>query len=860
MPNTTLQSDNIYANIRTYYILLSVLVLLVFGNTLRNGYNMDDDLVTQNHRFTSKGFAGLKDILVNSYYSNSSDIVFGYRPITHLTFAIEHQLLGESPFISHFINLLLYLISVWLLFNLLLRWFSDINIWIPVVAVFLFAVHPVHTEVVASIKNRDEILALLFALLSSIALHNYVISYRWYQLVQTIVFFIIALLSKKSVFPLIVVVPVAMYMLNPARIKAIAMSSVLGAIPAAAIAADFMWQKSVFIFSILCILYATAYVILQLYRHLDYTKHILQLLYKSALYYVLVILLFALGFYLNDWIFYAAGILVYIASGSSRYQVYGFLMLLLNTALAVYYNDKNIVTIVLLQASYLAYLQFVSKTKDWKTIISILIALTAFVVIRHNYNIIFILVQLMLFYFLLNLKSVYGLLFMVLSLVASFYYFSVSIYQWLLLILSLFYVGKTYINRIKEELNIHILILLFIITPLIVCVIKYDSSSNILHNVATAFIPSEQQVDIINPVSINKPDVLKEGRSLHYIENTLVAPHTPIETFCTGLVTLGEYLRLMIFPYELSFYYGYAKTYTAHISDFKFWISLVLHIILLILSVRGLRKNNIISIGILWYIVCILLFSNYIELVAGMVGERLSYTASVGFCIFTAACVLGNTSSLNFKKPKSIEYVVVLVLIIFSIRTIFRNKEWKDSVTLMHNDIGHLEQSAQANRLLALNLLYASGSEKNTVKSASMINQAVINLEKSISIYPYFFNSQYELAKVYIGESNWIKAKQKLTDALALDTSNLFALEAITKVCFELNQPIETEFYANRYIYYVPNNENIHEILAYIMFTSKQYEKARIYAERGLKYFPSGMNLVPLMKDIEQKLPEQKQP
>ena len=196
MRNTISPSTTTNTHTRNYYIGLSLLILLVFGNTVQNGYNMDDDLVTQHHRFTSKGFEGLKDIVSNSYYSNNSDIVFGYRPVTHITFAMEHQFFGESPFVSHLINIILYLISTLVLFHLLFKWFGAANFWIPVIAAFLFAVHPIHTEVVASIKNRDEILALLFALISAHALHSYSIHKRWYQLLLAIVLFIIALLSR----------------------------------------------------------------------------------------------------------------------------------------------------------------------------------------------------------------------------------------------------------------------------------------------------------------------------------------------------------------------------------------------------------------------------------------------------------------------------------------------------------------------------------------------------------------------------------------------------------------------------------------------------------------------------------------
>ena len=70
-----------------YYLILAALVFIVFGNTLFNGYNMDDHLVTQNHVYTSKGISAIKDILTSNYYSNNADINFGYRPIVHISFA-----------------------------------------------------------------------------------------------------------------------------------------------------------------------------------------------------------------------------------------------------------------------------------------------------------------------------------------------------------------------------------------------------------------------------------------------------------------------------------------------------------------------------------------------------------------------------------------------------------------------------------------------------------------------------------------------------------------------------------------------------------------------------------------------------
>jgi len=45
---------------------------------------------------------------------------------------------------------------------------------IPFIATMLFAGHPIHTEVVANIKGRDEIMSLLFSLLALFAAVKYV--------------------------------------------------------------------------------------------------------------------------------------------------------------------------------------------------------------------------------------------------------------------------------------------------------------------------------------------------------------------------------------------------------------------------------------------------------------------------------------------------------------------------------------------------------------------------------------------------------------------------------------------------------------------------------------------------------------
>lgn len=90
-----------------------------------------------------------------------------YRPLTFFTFSLNFLLFGESPVSFHVVSILLNGIVCWLLFLLMRRLFGSLSLaWITAL---LFAFMPVHTEAVAYMKARDEILVALFGLAAWIA-------------------------------------------------------------------------------------------------------------------------------------------------------------------------------------------------------------------------------------------------------------------------------------------------------------------------------------------------------------------------------------------------------------------------------------------------------------------------------------------------------------------------------------------------------------------------------------------------------------------------------------------------------------------------------------------------------------------
>jgi hypothetical protein len=190
---------------RYRYWVVFAFAFFLYANTITNHYCMDDELVTTTdknipHRLTSKGVAAIPQIFKEPYYKDNQGYAYDYRPVLLTTFAIEHSLFGDNPHVSHFINVILYALLCVLLVHVLSELLKDYNPVIPFVATLLFAAHPVHTEVVASIKNRDESLALIFFLVAAAALFRSALAvgkakWAWFALSQI---FLLSILSKPT--------------------------------------------------------------------------------------------------------------------------------------------------------------------------------------------------------------------------------------------------------------------------------------------------------------------------------------------------------------------------------------------------------------------------------------------------------------------------------------------------------------------------------------------------------------------------------------------------------------------------------------------------------------------------------------
>lgn len=202
--------------------LLFLIGFALYANTIPHQYALDDDIVIVQNNYTQEGFSGLGKIFTSdafeAFFKGKKDLVAGgrYRPLSVATFAIEYEVFGAAPEVNHFFNVLLFALLGALLYRILLGLFpaKNSNRWwmsLPFLITLLFVVHPIHTEVVANIKGRDEILAFIFALLTLKASLNWHDQGKVTSLLLAGLTFFLSLLAKESTLPFLAIVPLTIW-------------------------------------------------------------------------------------------------------------------------------------------------------------------------------------------------------------------------------------------------------------------------------------------------------------------------------------------------------------------------------------------------------------------------------------------------------------------------------------------------------------------------------------------------------------------------------------------------------------------------------------------------------------------------
>ena len=895
---------------------------ILYANSIPNDYNMDDELVTKNHRLTSKGISAIPEIFTTTYYKDAMGYAYEYRPMVLTSFAIEHQIFGDKPPVSHFINVLLYGLCCILLFRVLKKITLGFSVLIPLGITLLFVAHPAHTEVVSSIKNRDEILGLLFSLLTWLAALRAVNgNNKW--LVGVLLFFIAAVMSKLSVLPFNLIIPLAILLFTDAGFKKVITISLLLSIATFIVLNTFLYDKVIIATGMIA-----ATMLLYTFIHFRQITGQLKSFFASVV---------AKPSGLSDNVLHSSGpasLKEFFHGVTFHLGPYlAFQPIAATLATAMVFIIGTItgfpLLIAITGAGLLGLLIFGNERTKWWAQIAIYVCLVV-ILVKYNpgsgvftdlftlcvvYQIFYgnrklfipsVLLYASLF-FLQPWETTLGVgvialiayrwrwtwpmvvIFIAGGLYSSFLqfqrvgFFSTGLYTdnygiilALMLIISL-WLGrgsKTLVTIFQVSAIAAFLSLNIIAKPLSPAAARYtikEQISSVGKQVNTNIVSDKVDRPIVfveQPVTVTSPLGLRLG---------------------TAFEILFIYLHKVVLPYPMSFYYGYQFIEPEHITQTIPVIGLLLYAALFLLTVFCLRRYRLIGFGLMIYLISIASVSTFFFPIPGQLGERFLFIPSLGWSI---VLVIGLITLFKFKIPASevsfaklpngLKYPVAAILCLYSVMTVARNFDWKDYTTLSKHDISYVENSSQANNLLALNLMQKSYEIADPAAQQASRREALQHFRRSLELYPQFYNVTYDLARAYNVLNENDSAVTYFKRALALDSTNpnpaLFAGEILNQQG-KYSEAIPYLEYASRhslgsyqafdklsFAYFKINNYNQsiavnlraiatlppqpapYTNIARVYIALNQMDSARVYLQKALPFNPNDQMVQSLLK------------
>lgn len=493
-------SKNHPMSMKVLNLIIIAIAFILYGNTITNNYSLDDSYVTAANPVVQQGIKAIPTIFSSNYITMNAEEggqhSYGYRPVAKATYAVEWSLFGGNPHVSHFINLLLYAFTGLVLFSLLRKLLKGYNIWLPFLTVVFFMIHPLHTEVVASLKNREELLSFLGALLSIYYFIRWHESGRRVNILWALLAFVLGYMSKVNIMTFVFIIPLVFYYFTNISTKKLILTSLL-----------------------------------------------------------------------------ILGILLLVA------------------------------------------------------------------------------------------------------------------------LIPRFLIGATV-------------------------------------------------------------------RPMQFIENPLQFDPVISERIGTTLMVLLFYLKMLVFPHPLLFYYGYNMIPITGLGNPLVWLSFILHAGLFAYAIYTIRKKSILSFAILYYLITIAIFSNLLAPPTGIVAERFLYVSSLGFCLAIAYGMFKLFSidaTATVIPSKTLTWMLLVALVITipaTAKTIDRNRDWKTDMTLYEADMPYLEKSAKANFIYATNLRSSVVERlKSGVPRSEIVADAqtcIKHFKRATAVYPRYPDAWNNLGETYL--------------------------------------------------------------------------------------------------------------
>ena len=157
------------SNLFFFLLLTSIVFSLYYKSIFFDFSYHDDNIIIINNLSFLSDIKNIPKLFQTSAFLFKENTY--YRPILNLSFMLDSIICKGKPYYYHFINIILFLFAIFLMYIFLSK--LNLNKTILKFLIILIAVHPIFTSTVVWIPARNDTLLAIFMFLSLIFFIRY---------------------------------------------------------------------------------------------------------------------------------------------------------------------------------------------------------------------------------------------------------------------------------------------------------------------------------------------------------------------------------------------------------------------------------------------------------------------------------------------------------------------------------------------------------------------------------------------------------------------------------------------------------------------------------------------------------------
>lgn len=256
--------------------------------------------------------------------------------------------------------------------------------------------------------------------------------------------------------------------------------------------------------------------------------------------------------------------------------------------------------------------------------------------------------------------------------------------------------------------------------------------------------------------------------AVFYLSMRFVVLHNPVEShvsypegsifinFLTMSKVLASYMKLFFVPVTLCA--DYVIPYSTSLFDTSFILSLLLLVAVIVITYRLFFSSKILFFSVVWFFVSLLPVLNIVP-IENIMAERYLCLPIIGFCMVTGNLMGRSQIKISyFNKYITSVTLLVLVLAIFSFKTMKQNMVWKDQTVLWTNTARIFPDSFRAHNNLG-----------NIYRNTGRLDEAIVELQHALSLYNDYIDAHNNLGVTYRKKGMLKEALQEYQRALQIN-------------------------------------------------------------------------------------------